>query len=563
MRALLGLLFCVSLAAQTASIEGTVVNQVTGQPIEGVHLHFLMGDFSDGGYDPIYGAVSDRSGHFSITGMNPGIYQVVPERKGFVPAPPAINKPVQAKFVPLKAGQELVQFKVEMTPRATISGRVVDEYGDPVKDVFVQLEAVSGGPQIGSFFFQWGNSADDLGTFHLVTAPGRYYLHANIFLNGDDTRTEIRTDGTSGEPFVSTYYPNATSRGAASVVEAAPGQDVAGIEIRLARAPSAGPGHAITISGVVTGAPANNVAMVTVVLRHGESFDQLYNSSETNPPDGKFRFAGLQPGAYRILARYSSGKTAMQSQTVDLTLDSSDETNVQLALAPAVEITGTLVIDSDPAAAVQHTVHLEPADAMNDDGDPEATPGVVDRNGAFRIANVVPTRFRPVVEPMPDDGFIRSVTVDGTVTPDNVIDFSRGVKDSQIQIAVSRNGAQISGSVLDREGKPAAGPMIFIFLVDDPKKLRQMDSRRLNKAVDAQYSLKAVRPGKYRLFAVDTLSLAASADDVNKDDAEEMTKTLFNSAEEIEIKAGDRIVKDLKVIDKVPAKEHPPAAQNQ
>ncbi len=91
MRALLGLLFCASLAAQTAGIEGTVVNQVTGQPIEGVHLHFLMGDFSDGGYDQIYGAVSDRSGHFTINGMKPALYQIVPERKGFVPVPPAIN----------------------------------------------------------------------------------------------------------------------------------------------------------------------------------------------------------------------------------------------------------------------------------------------------------------------------------------------------------------------------------------------------------------------------------------------------------------------------------------
>jgi hypothetical protein len=39
-------------------------------------------------------------------------------------------------------------------------------------------------------------------------------------------------------------------------------------------------------------------------------------------------------------------------------------------------------------------------------------------------------------------------------------------------------------------------------------------------------------------------------------------KMLFNSAEEIQIKPGDRIVKDLKAIDKLPGKEPPHAAQD-
>jgi len=300
---------------------------------------------------------------------------------------------------------------------------------------------------------------------------------------------------------------------------------------------------------------------VAVNLRYGESFDKLYGSNQTSGlQHGKFSFRGLQPGAYRIYASYSSGKTALQSQTVDLTLDNSDQT-VQLALAPAEEITGTLEIDGDQAAAAQHTVRLDSADNFGNGGDVDATPGVVDRTGAFRIANVAPSRFRPVVEPMPDNAYIQSVTVDGTAAADNIVDLSHGVKGSHLKIAVSRNGAQVAGAVLDQAGQPIVSPMVVIYLVDDPKKMHQMDFGNLNRAVEGKYSINAIRPGKYRLFAVDMLTLAASAGDTDVDE-DEMSKAMFNSAEEIEIKPGDRIVKDLKAIDKLPGKEPAHAAQD-
>ena len=108
--------------------------------------------------------------------------------------------------------------------------------------------------------------------------------------------------------------------------------------------------------------------------------------------------------------------------------------------------------------------------------------------------------------------------------------------------------------MLDSDGKPVVSPLVMIFLVDDPKQLKQPDGDDLNRAIDGKYTLQAIRPGKYRLFAVDTLALFSSAGDTDHDD-DEALKTLFNSAEEIEIKPGDRIVKDLKAIDKIPAKE--------
>jgi hypothetical protein len=559
--ALLGFLFCATLAAQPASMEGTVLNQATGQPLAGVHVRLVTGDFTDSGADQIvYGAISDRAGHFSITNMKPGIYMVFPERAGFVQAPSA--KPAAPfTFVPLKPGQQLAGYKLEMTPHATISGRVVDEYGDPVQRVSVQLEPVAGGAQIDPFTGWQSNSTDDRGEFHMVASPGRYYLKAPNFPDQHEYAPEVRTDGTSAAPYAVTYYPSAASTSAASIVQAAPGQDIAGLEIRLTRQTAAGGvGSTFTISGIVTGTPDNTMA--SVFLQHGESPGQMYDSQGgITGRDGKFVFRGMQPGAYRLSAHYSSGKTYLQSQPVDLTLGSSDQTNVQLVLAPPEEITGTLEItgEAPPAPAEKRTVRLNPASPFDTGGNPETTPGEVDAKGAFRIGNVAPGRFVPVVDPLPENAYIQSVMLDNTPAPDNVLDLSRGVKGSHIKITVSRNGAQVSGTVLGKDGQPLLSPLAMVCLASDPSQLGEIQPDDQHRVTEGKYTIKAIRPGKYRLFALDVLTLASDSPDADTDD-DELMKMLFNSAEEIEIKPGDRIVKDLKAIDKLPGKE-PHASQ--
>jgi hypothetical protein len=56
--ALLLLMLTAALAAQPASIDGVVVNHATGQPLSGVHVRLMTGDFGNGGIDQATGAIS-------------------------------------------------------------------------------------------------------------------------------------------------------------------------------------------------------------------------------------------------------------------------------------------------------------------------------------------------------------------------------------------------------------------------------------------------------------------------------------------------------------------------
>src|SRR5581483_11756643 len=157
------LLTGASLLAQNGSIEGTAVNASTGQPLPGVHVRLLTGLF-EGGVKDVFGAISDKSGHFSITGMPPGAYILAPECTGYVYVPPK-NEDSPIPAVQLKPGQRLQDYKLQMTPRAVLAGRVVDEFGDPVPNVQVQAVAASPNDQPINMFGNQFMGTNDRGEF--------------------------------------------------------------------------------------------------------------------------------------------------------------------------------------------------------------------------------------------------------------------------------------------------------------------------------------------------------------------------------------------------------------
>ncbi len=516
---LIPLLVAGCLGAQQSSAAGVTVDQ-TGQPLAGVHVRLITGDFDSGeGAETVYGATSDKSGQFSFPSVKPGLYLVMAERTGFIQ-----QGSMGFAMLALKPGQQLTDHKIAMTAQAVIAGRVTDEYGDPVQGFPVQTQAV-----VSNQLFTVGGRnvmTDDRGEFRLITAPGKYYVKAAQF-NQNSGAQEVRTDGTAGRPFISTYFPSAADTGAASAIEVAAGQDLAGIEIRLLRTGPSAPTHSFTISGIVMGTPDNGRA--NVMLRFGENAGGMYNGRGTSADaDGKFSFTGMQPGFYSVAASYNSGKTALQSHALRFRIEAADETGLQLSLAPGEDLIGKLELagDSSPGQAEKFTVRLEASGWGNQyaQGDPAAAE--VGQDGSFHIAAVPPARFKPVVEPMPENGYLKEVAMDGKTAPDGVLDFSQGVGGSRLKITVSRNGGRISGKVLGKDGEPAIG-LIMIFLGTDTKHMEEDNAARTS---DGNYSFKGIHPGKYRLLAVDVAEMMqAFSGDGNND---ETMKQLFDAGEE-------------------------------
>jgi len=198
-------------------------------------------------------------------------------------------------------------------------------------------------------------------------------------------------------------------------------------------------------------------------------------------------------------------------------------------------------------------VRLESIDMSNAFGQTEPLAAQVSDDGTFRIANVLPGKFRPVVEPMPENGYLKEVALDGKAMPGRVLDFSQGAAGSRLKIVVSSAGGQISGRLLGKDGEPAMGMMMVFFGTD----VKHIDNGNAARASGGKYSFKAIRPGKYRLFGVDVAELMQYF--TGDSDNEEWMQRLFDAAEEVEIKEGDNITKDVPVLTKLPEKKAPNA----
>ena len=475
-----------------------------------------------------YGAMSASDGRFSIASIPPGSYVLLTERTGFAQMMTTTGA-IPLPTVIIKSGEPVADYKLEMVPRAVISVRVVDDYGDPVPNVTVSVSpAVPGGPIAGSATGNQGNPTNALGEARYSGGPGKYYIKANPGNYGTQL-PEIRTDGTSDATFGATWYPSANSEATAAPVEVAAGAR-ASIEIRLIRMRS------ITISGTVSGIPQDAVAAVMLVTFDRPGGRRTNTRGYAAGPGGKFTFTRLPPAHYRVSASVTNNRTPMQSQSVDFTPDSPDALDLQLALAAGAELSGSLRIAGDPpnAPAEKRTITLQATgDSMG------AATGTTESDGTFKIPDIFPGRYRIDVKPLPENGYVHTVDLNGAASSALEVDLSRGAQGSRLKITLAHDAAQISGSVVDKDGGVLASAPALVILTADREHIVPNPDGIVKEG--GKYSLKNIRPGKYWLFAIDAFRSGASNN-------EEDFKRIAAAAEEIEIKPGDKITKDIKVL---------------
>ncbi|HEY2844852.1 MAG TPA: carboxypeptidase-like regulatory domain-containing protein [Bryobacteraceae bacterium] len=124
------LLTSLGFAQTTGSVEGVVVDRVTGAGIPGASVTFYIRTQQGA----IVDATTDASGDFRIFGMKPGSYEVRFEKEGYrfgnkIPPQPYI----------VGESPSPVRIRLEMTRLITLSGRVVDPDGNPVSQGEVRL----------------------------------------------------------------------------------------------------------------------------------------------------------------------------------------------------------------------------------------------------------------------------------------------------------------------------------------------------------------------------------------------------------------------------------------
>jgi hypothetical protein len=442
----------VSIPAQTrhpspskppteASIAGTVINSETGAPLEGVHVRLTPGAESE--LSLVYGALSDAAGHFSIATLPPSDYSITLERRGFVMVRGKRGTFAANGSFELKPGEHVHDVTFRMTPRAILSGRVLDEYGDPVMNVFVAPIAAAPEKVIESWDLPL--PTNDRGVFRLGVPPGKYYIVVGIFNLPDERSGEVRGVDTAESTYQTTYYPSATQFGAATAVEAKPGRETSGLEIRLAHT------AALKVSGVIMGTQdcLSTPAVIAEPPDAAGSSPAVWTENAELHASAKFLWSRVAPGTYRVSANCAADGFALRSQIVELTVTDSNVENLSLELARGpdiTDVTGKVEWSApEPTAAERKGLAV----GLLLEGNPNGDRAEVAADGTFRIEHVFPQHYRLQVQPLPINGFIKTVRVNGTPIPGRSLDFTNGAEGAKLEITLSANGGQVTGWVTE------------------------------------------------------------------------------------------------------------------
>jgi hypothetical protein len=388
----------------------------------------------------------------------------------------------------------------------------------------VQLTPVSPDAPVAVSLPGGAPQTDDRGEFRLAAGPGKYRVRATPFPQLGRSM-EIRTDGTSPAEYVLTDYP--------AVVEVAAGAEIRGIDIRLGRRSVAAGGVEGTVSGIPDSRGWANVHLVSRDAESGLNYSQATQTSG----DGRFSFHDLRPGSYRLFASYTLDGKALVSPSVEFT-GAAMPAGIVLRLAPAPEISGSIVFDGGNPAEAGRTVTLQPA------GSSPMLPtskGEIDNSQGFRITGVFPGRYRVVVQPLPENAYVRAIEVDGaTVVPEDLELLGA----SRLRITIGRNAAQITGHVLDKDGARLQSALGGVVLMRDLKKIELTTEESVSRfGADGSYSFTGLRPGRYWLLALDAFRTRGL-------NSVEQVKSYVPLAEAVEVKEGDRLRRDLTIATK-------------
>lgn len=515
----------------SASVEGVVLNALTGDPFPRAHVTLFH--FTVGSAPRRYGAMTTAEGKFSITGLPEGSYSISANRLGF------FFKGRGPNGFTLKSGDRKDDVTLTLTPTGAISGTVVDADGEPVENCSVVAESGRGGQ---------GSTSDAQGRFRIGgLAPGKYRLKATP--DEPQIPPEIRTDGTAEVHYTATYYPSALDAASATTIDLAPGAEADSNEVRLVRTPI------VRVSGKVTGIPqgAENVMLTfgrPPTRNHGLGWRFNTNGAWSNAQvkkDGTFDLWRLAPGPYRISAQWNSptGQSAA-APPVEVVVGDSNIDGIELRMIPAADIAGQVQYEDDaarpPAPAGQTTParrNVPQVFLQGIDGTGGSAFGQVDETGAFTIRRVMPGRYR--VRWNGGEGYVKSMLLGSTEIAGDILDLSGGAAGAALTILISTQFGSVSGTV-QSDGASAAG-LSVVLLPDSEESGGGMGFQVATRVgADGSYSFGSVIPGTYKLAAMAKDDFSALMQ------GEQDWEVYAPVIETVTVAAGEKATQDLKLL---------------
>jgi len=493
----------------TAVLSGRVVAADTGKPLRRALVRASSQETPQG-----RSVSTDPDGRWQLKNLPAGSYRVSVSKGGYVDIAYGQLRPFEAgKVLELADGQTVEKLDVTLPRAGVITGRVVDEFGEPLTGARVQpsrYRYIGGQRRLTPIAI--GDTTDDIGQFRLHgLSPGDYFVSAQMQVGLMFGQSDDRVG------YGTTYFPGTAVQTEAQRVNVALGRETSQINITMATSRIA------TISGTAVSSSGRPITRGILMLSSNVGGANMMTMGTQLKPDGSFLFSNVSPGDYRIQVQHtpnadevvvlsSGGAPGTESGSVAVSVTGNDVTGLTIVTSPGATASGRVVFEGaakPPITPAALNINAPPmefgmmmmggAARIRDDWTFEAT-GLTERR-RFRLVNP------------PTGWYLKSVSHEGNDITDTGIDFKEGQQVGGIDIVLTQRVTDLSGTVQDSRAKPVTDFVVVAFSSDRTRwgyMTRFVRTVRPNQ--EGRFALKGLPPDEYYVIALDYLELGEEGD---------------------------------------------------
>jgi hypothetical protein len=507
-------------------------------------------------------ATTDGDGQFEFTGLPAGSYRVTASPAQYSSqylsmsfgaksaSGPYWSEPGQS--IELKDGQVVDKVVIALPRGAIITGRVLDENGEPLARVQVYTLGFPPGATRG-VRFGGGIQTDDLGQFRIWgLAAGEYLVVADARMNTfapPNAPPETEEDRVG---YVTTYYPGTIDETSAQRLRVKAGEETQGIDIRVGQA------RMYHISGSVVDSKGNPVAGGNgQLMRKGSSAGSAMPLFTNTDAKGQFLMRNVPPGDYRFIFRppqtnmvpFSDDRNRepVEMAIVPISIGNADVDNMTVVTSLGVTVSGHVVFEQGPPTATASTnpspmrviaLPLSPEDSA---GIPAPPPATIGEDSSFTLKGLMGEYGLRVAIP---NQYIKSVTANGQ----DITDVAHEFKNSdRVTITVTSRVSTIEGNVTDLGTVQVADAGVMLFAEDKASwRFTSLSIKRTGLDPNGHFRITGLMPGRYYVAAIPRQRLNLQG---GPDAATVFFEQLAKEATSVVVGADEQRTIDLRMLD--------------